>query len=238
MFTIINYLFPNWAIRAENEELLKKMNEVKKEMLKIEEIDETEKFSFIKGLDCEECSKGVPGYACNRAAKNGHLKCLKSLHNMGCKSVYRTLEEAIVNGNEECLKFILDSKVTFYKKAKNKKSGKTFFVTDDNMKDNDLLTAKAARHGHLECLKILYENDFKMSHNTCESAALGGNLDCLEYAYENGCSLTKEICYSATLNGHLNCLKYAREKGCEWDKLKCYGLSKDFLDIQDWILKN
>ena len=45
-------------------------------------------------------------------------------------------------------------------------------------------------------------------------AAKNGHLECLKYAHENGCPWDGETCSEAAENGHLECLKYARENGC------------------------
>ncbi len=76
----------------------------------------------------------------------------------------------------------------------------------------------AARNGHLECLKYLYENGCPFGKSVCVSAASNGHLDCLKYLHEQGCYLHVETTAYAARNGHLECLKYAHESGFPWDE--------------------
>lgn len=88
---------------------------------------------------------------------------------------------------------------------------------------------RAAKAGHLECLKYAHENGCRWTKRTCSHAAAGGHLDCLEYAHEHGCQWADsedETCWSAAAGGHLECLKYAHEQGCHWDVWTCSDAAK------------
>ena len=82
------------------------------------------------------------------------------------------------------------------------------------------VTKIAAKHGHLDCLKLAHLEDCPWNENTCYYAAYFGHLDCLAYAHENGCEWGESTYNAASGNGHLDCLKYLHEKGCTWDGCK------------------
>jgi hypothetical protein len=136
---------------------------------------------------------------CDDAAKNGHLVCLKYLHEKGRRWDSWTCLCTARNGHLYCLKYLHDNGCPW-----------------------DLWTCSyAALNGHLDCLKYAHENGCPWDHNVCSYAAENGHLDCLRYAHENGCPWESCTCLSAAINGHLDCLKYLHENGCPWDNLIC-----------------
>jgi len=72
---------------------------------------------------------------------------------------------------------------------------------------------RAARRGHLACLKYLHEVGCRWDSETCIQAAEGGHLDCLMYAHENGCPWDSRTSTSAAVNERLDCLRYAINNG-------------------------
>ena len=86
------------------------------------------------------------------------------------------------------------------------------------LKENDFFCELATEKGLLGCLKALRNYRFKWNKSViCERAAKYGHLECLKYAHENGCPLKSWVCAIAASRGHLECLQYAHEKGCPWD---------------------
>ncbi len=88
---------------------------------------------------------------------------------------------------------------------------------------------RAAKGGHLDCLKYAHEHGCPWDEDTCSRAAKGGHLDCLKYAYEHDCPWAEsedETCWKAALGGHLDCLKYAHEQGFPWDDWTCSRAAK------------
>jgi hypothetical protein len=82
------------------------------------------------------------------------------------------------------------------------------------------LSASAARHGQLQCLKLLFEMGCPWDGRTCEAAAGGGHVHCLVYAYLNGCSwVNGSVCEVAAMHGHLPCLVFAAERKAPMDRL-------------------
>jgi len=136
---------------------------------------------------------------CKHAASNGHLDCLKYLHENGCQWYEDTCSHAALNGHLDCLKYAHEQGCSW----------------------NEDTCAFAARNGHLECLKYAYEQECPWDEWTCANAALNGHLDCLTYAHNKGCQWDVWTCSLAAEAGHLNCLTYARENGCPWDQKTC-----------------
>ena len=113
------------------------------------------------------------GYLCDIAVENGHIDCLKYLHENGCSWSTETCNKAAENGHIDCLKYLHENGCPWSTETCN----------------------KAAQYGHLYCLKYLHQNGCPWSTETCTKAATNGHLDCLEYAHENGCpwNIVKEI---------------------------------------------
>jgi hypothetical protein len=93
----------------------------------------------------------------------------------------------------------------------------------------------AGRLGHLQCMKILYENwktqmkekesqrmfylwdsDYPWDPDTTHVIAHNGHLDCLEFAHTHGCPWNCGTTSAAARGGYLECLKYAHEHNCPW----------------------
>jgi hypothetical protein len=74
---------------------------------------------------------------------------------------------------------------------------------------------KAAKEGHLSCLRYAREDGCPWDVNTCWAAAEGGHLECLRYAREDGCPWDWVTCWATAEGRHLECLQYAHENGCE-----------------------
>ena len=83
---------------------------------------------------------------------------------------------------------------------------------------DEFTCAFAAEYGHLEVLKWLHENNCPWNFGTCLKAAGNGHLNCLQYAHQNGCPLCHILCLTAAEYGHIECLRYAHQQGASWDK--------------------
>jgi hypothetical protein len=154
---------------------------------------------------------------CDGAARNGHLVCLKYLHENGCPWDSWTCATAANNGHLDSLKYAHENGCPW--------DGRTCL--------------NAAERGHLDCLKYAHENDYALDELTCLYAAAAGHLDCLKYAHENGCPLDGRVCLYAAGAGRLDCLKYAHENGCPWDVLTClYAATGGHLDCLKYAHEN
>ena len=77
---------------------------------------------------------------------------------------------------------------------------------------------RAARGGHISCLKLLHKAGAPWDDQTCTMAARNGHLDCLIYARTNGCPWNERTCEIAALRGNYACLKFCHTNGCPWDE--------------------
>lgn len=110
------------------------------------------------------------------AVNNDSLGCIKSIFH-GCKVAHqlrpvntRIIRCAIIRGGDgTVLKFLLDEQ-----------------LCKDCSVDISLCDI-AARHGNLQCLKVLYEKGGKLTPLTVMKAVEHGHLDCLKFIHEEGC---------------------------------------------------
>ena len=164
-------------------------------------------------------------WTCCNAAKFGHFKLLKWLHEQGCPWDSRTFGFAAGFGNVEMLKWLYQEKCPWESWA----------------------CSKAAGAGHLDVLKWLRERKFYLDASTFSSAVRSGNLEMVAWLYEQKCPwekyklsiaaaekggltmykwliehecglMNKGTCRLAALNGQLETLKWLHEQGCPWDK--------------------
>ncbi|AGO84870.1 F-box domain containing protein [Pandoravirus salinus] len=69
----------------------------------------------------------------------------------------------------------------------------------------------AARHGHLDCLKLAHRSGIKWDAKVAKAAARGGHVECLAYAHEYGCPWNAGALYAkAQSHGHKACCDYVR----------------------------
>ena len=80
----------------------------------------------------------------------------------------------------------------------------------------------AAKNGHLDCLRNLYNRDkVWFSNDVCTFAAENGHIDCLRFARDHGAPWNMQVCALAAYNGHLDTLRWAHEHGAPWSGLTC-----------------
>ena len=120
----------------------------------------------------------------------------------------------------------------------------------DNGLWNAEVLAKAARGGHLECLKYLRDEcGCAWDARTCAAAASGGHVEVLSWAvynngtYKDGCPWDESACAAAVSGGHLNELQWLRREGCPWDHATAhaameYGRSEGDMTIWKWAQNN
>jgi len=136
----------------------------------------------------------INAWACANAALNGHLDCLKYLHEV-VKAPWdsKTAYGAATNGHLHILEYLVERKYDQY---------------------DEYVCAYAASNGHLDCLKYLHEvAKAPWGSGTAYRAAEYGHLHILEYLVERKYDeFDESACANAAENGHLNCLKYLHEE--------------------------
>ena len=138
--------------------------------------------------------------ACAHAAENGHLECLKYLHEVAkAPWDWRTAWMAAENGHLHILEYLVERKFDDFDE-------KAFY--------------DAAENGHLDCLKYLHEvAKAPRDERTAHKAAYNGHQHILEYLVERKFDYFDEFaCTCAAMKGHLDCLKYLHEVAkAPWD---------------------
>ena len=132
-------------------------------------------------------------FPCARAAENGHLECLKYLHEVAkAPWEYGTAYEAALNGHLHILEYLVERKFDNY---------------------GNYACASAARGGHLDCLKYLHEvAKAPWDWKTAAEAAKYGHFHILKYLVERKYDKYEvRTCSFAAWNGHLDGLKYLHE---------------------------
>lgn len=102
---------------------------------------------------------------------------------------------------------------------------------------NELSTAAAAEHNHLELLKWL-RNDLgcAWTESTTVSAALRGHLEVLQWAHSHGCPFSSNICASTARQGHFEALKYLVANGALINEWTCSAAARGgYLHILQWL---
>ena len=156
------------------------------------------------------------------AAQNGHLECLKYLHENGCPWDEDTTRNAAGGGHLECLKYLHKNGCPCDAVAISWAAGSGYleclkYLHVNECPWNSQATSWAAGGGHLECLKYLHVNGCP-HHVTTSSAAMHGHLECIKYLHENGFRFRENDTAWVAGGGHLECLKYLHVNGHPWDE--------------------
>jgi len=123
---------------------------------------------MVKYCVANECPIGA--YACAFAASNGHLECLKYLHEE-VKAPWDsdTASFAALNGHLHILEYLVERKFDKY--------------TEDSCHN-------AARYGYLDCLKYLHETaKAPWDYLAVREAHDYNQTECLQYLLDNDCPL-------------------------------------------------
>jgi len=130
---------------------------------------------------------------CLYAAKYGHLEILKYAHENGCILNCDAFDVAAKYGQVECLTYLLEKKCPWNYSARN----------------------YAARNGHLKCLQLIVKHCENWDQSeTVSLAASGGHLDCVRYLHENNFRLDSFSFQKAIINRRYHCIEYFFEKSC------------------------
>ena len=158
-------------------ELLKWAREEKKCRWDWRTIDEAAyhgNLEMVKYCVANECP--IDGWACNDAAENGQLECLKYLREEG-KALWdsRTANCAAVNGHLHILEYLVEREYDEY----------TYLACE-----------RAAMKGHLDCLKYLHETaKAPWNSRAVRVAHKNNHLECVQYLLDNDCPLPRGWSY-------------------------------------------
>ena len=142
---------------------------------------------MVKYCIANECPIDVEACAC--AAENGHLACLKYLHEKA-KAPWdrRTAHWAALNGHLHILEYLVERKYDQFNRS---------------------ACVNAATHGHLDCLKYLHETaKAPWDYRAVRYAHENEHPECVHYLLDNNCPLPEDWSYE---NGEL----YASESESE-----------------------
>jgi hypothetical protein len=196
--TDVKFLF---EVNSETRALIKRSTR-KKELRKAFQVGEMssistleialENRSFWVGYlrDCETWL--IEPRFCCAVAETNKLELLKwAREEKKCDWSVGTMRSAAGNGNLEMLKYCVANECPV----------------------DEISCARAADHGHLECLKYLHEEaKAPWDNRTASWAAENGHLHILEYLVERKYKkYFKNACTGAARRGHLDCLKFLHE---------------------------
>jgi hypothetical protein len=123
---------------------------------------------MVKYCVANECP--VDWRACAYAAENGHLECLKYLHEeVKAPWTYHTASWAAENGHLHIFEYLVERKFDQY---------------------NEWACANAAENGHFDCLKYLHETaKAPWDYMAVRYAHKNNQTDCVQYLLDYNCPL-------------------------------------------------
>lgn len=65
----------------------------------------------------------------------------------------------------------------------------------------------------------------------CDLAARKGHLEVLKWLYENNYPQSQHVCITAAKNGHLDVMKWAHRNGCPWNKVECINELEKYASV-------
>jgi len=160
---------------------------------------------------------------CAAAAGNGHIDCLKLLHEHNCPWDARTCEAAAKGNHWCCLKYAHEHKCRWDRSTNDVAALKGHleclkYSLENGLNDSTYLLEVAAGNGHMAVLQYLVEErliGFRYaSYAACQCAASSGNMECLMYLNQHNFPWGNTTTEAAARNGHLACLRFARQQGC------------------------
>jgi len=95
-------------------------------------------------------------------------------------------------------------------------------------------------NGHLECLKYLYEKGYEFNEYHTRNVSSNGHLECLRFLYENGCPISAKSAMRAVVEGKIECLRFLYGNGCPIENFTVSSAARGghFEILQYLILNN
>lgn len=151
----------------------------------------------------------ITSNATRKAAKNGHLECVRWLYDKN-HWIPLVIVEAAFGGHLDIIQYI-DSLIAL----KN--------LTGDRAIVNTVSWAavNAARNGHLHVIKWIHEQGygFAMTVKVAQTAARHAHLEVLEWLREIGIVFDEEVFAEAAGGGNIKLLEWLKKIGCPFDSV-------------------
>jgi hypothetical protein len=151
------------------------------------------------------------------------LSCSLHLDDINIVKIWNAIYKWSIT-NIDVIKSYIVQYVYIAKKYKLK-IGKEGVDTEYLLKDTCINSAdrcktciRAAKRGHIECLKYIHE--YGLDLDPFSSAlpvlftAINGHLECLKYLHKCGLGMTICACMHAIIGGKFDCLRYIIDNGC------------------------
>jgi hypothetical protein len=99
-------------------------------------------------------------------------------------------------------------------------------------------TEAAAKHGHLDALKLLHEFHCPMNEGACAAAAGGNHLEVLQWLRLQGCPWDGRTAACAVACYNLQMLQWIVEQGAPWNPEQCFNQAGVHTAVAEWIRDN
>jgi len=97
----------------------------------------------------------------------------------------------------------------------------------------------AAINNSVDCMEILYKNNFSMTENTIACASTEGNFDALKWLHEHNCPWNVEVFIRTGQAGQLECLKYLHENRCPYSSaVMTYIARSGHFECLKWLYEH
>lgn len=151
------------------------------------------------------------------AAREGDVKILQWLRDVGCPWDCRVCQHAACHDSVSVLQWAVDHGASW----------------------DASCFAMAAQCGNFEVLTYCLDRECPMDVTAQHGAAAKGRIDVLEWLRERGLfiSTVVQTCAEAASGGHLPTLQWLREQGAMWDEDTCFAaIAGGHWDVMRWAL--
>ena len=171
-------------------------------------------------------------------ALQGHLDCLRYMHEQGYALASSTMRGAAVGGHLPILRYLCDMNCPGHEEIlenavqHNRRHVIKFVMDNPSIKCNlQQVGWEAASHGHIDLLEYFKEHlHYVYNESTMEGATLGCKLDTMKYLYAQKCPWDKRVVNTAIAMGHVDCLRFALQHQCPYDKEEAIKEAKEHED--------
>lgn len=185
------------------------------------------------------------------AAMNDHKHIIEwSIENKYHKSYQNVVEYAVGGGNVELTKWLINDIGYGYNNSNLQLAigmcGSIemieYCINELSIKLNNRMYIRVAKHGHLEVLKWLEQNDYKYDIDTIlDTVAQNEHYNIIQHFYYKGHNIrVKRLSYYIASNGDLDMLKWIYNINPHDIHKKCIEIaaSHKHYHIVDWIIEN